>query len=101
MAETAVLVGSSAVLLPMDWLSPAECAYWLAQGKAEVWFDYLALVEMGGSGAWLERELAGWGIVVYAGLIVQEEGGLLAEVVVDNRHEQRVRKWFAKLGILL
>lgn len=101
MAETAVLVGSSTVLLPFDWLDPAECLYWQARGKVGVWFDYLALWEMGGNGAWLERELAGWGIVVYAALIVQEGDGLLAQVLVDRKHEQRVRKWFAKLGILL
>jgi hypothetical protein len=82
------------------WFDEAEYAFWRLR-KVEICFDYLLLVEIGGNGAWVEKELAGWGITVYAKLVWVVEDTVVAGILVDWKHERRVTQWLAKLGVLV
>ena len=49
-----------------DWPDHLNNFFWLLRGKKQVWFDYLALLEYGLSGAQLEEMLNRHGIRVLA-----------------------------------
>lgn len=92
--------GVCLVTLSLDWFDQAGCAFWLAQGKKGIWLDLDGVFEQGHDGPWLERELAGMGVGIHAKSVTVVEDVLLALIVVDRRHERRVRKWLAKVGVL-
>ena len=86
---------------PFDWPNHITNFFWLLRGKKQVWFDYLALLEYGLSGAQLEEMLNRHGIRVYGKMIGTESDTYPAFVLVDKGREGQVRSFFAKLGILL
>lgn len=83
-----------------DWPDHLNNFVWLLRGKKQVWFDYLALLEYGLSGAQLEEMLNRHGIRVYGKMICTEGDTYPAFVLVDKSRERQVRRFFAKLGIL-
>ena len=83
-----------------DWIHHVTNFCWLLRGKKQVWFDYLALLEYGLSGAQLEEMLNHHGIQVYGKMICTEGDTYPAFVLVDKSRERQVRRFFAKLGIL-
>ena len=83
------------------WIDHVANSCWLLRGKKQVWFDYLALLEYGLSGAQLEEMLNRHGIQVYGKMICTEGDTYPAFVLVDKSRERQVRRFFAKLGILL
>ena len=83
-----------------DWIDHVTNFCWLLRGKKQVWFDYLALLEYGLSGAQLEEMLNRHGIQVYGKMICTEGDTYPAFVLVDKSRERQVRRFFAKLGIL-
>ena len=86
-----------------DWTGHVNSFYWLLRGKKQVWFDYLALLEYGLNGAHLEGMLNRHGIQVYGKMVsgTIDDETLPAFVLVDKSRERQVRRFFAKLGILL
>lgn len=88
-------------VLSLDWFDWAAAEFWLLQGKRGIWLDLDAVFAQGHNGPWVEWELAGMGVGIHAKAATIVEGALLVLIVVDRRHEQRVRKWLAKLGILV
>jgi len=84
-----------------NWIDHVTNFCWLLRGKKQVWFDYLALLEYGLSGAQLEEMLNRHGIQVYGKMICTEGDIYPAFVLVDKSRERQVRHFFAKLGILL
>ena len=84
-----------------DWPDHLNNFVWLLRGKKQVWFDYLALLEHGLSGAQLEEMLNRHGIRVYGKIIGAENDTYPAFVLVDKGREGQIRRFFAKLGILL
>ena len=86
-----------------DWTGHVTNSYWLLRGKKQVWFDYLALLEYGLNGARLEGMLNRHSIQVYGKMIsgAIDDETLPAFVLVDKSRERQVRRFFAKLGILL
>ena len=84
-----------------NWIDHVTNFCWLLRGKKQVWFDYLALLEYGLSGAQLEKMLNRYGIQVYGKMICTEGETYPAFVLVDKSRERQVRRFFAKLGILL
>lgn len=87
----------------LDWTGHVTNFYWLLRGKKQVWFDYLALLEYGLNGAQLEGMLNRHGIQVYGKMVSgsMDDETLPAFVLVDKSRERQVRRFFAKLGILL
>jgi hypothetical protein len=83
-----------------DWPDHLNNFFWLLRGKKQVWFDYLALLEYGLSGAQLEEMLNRHGIRVYGKIVCTEGDTYPAFVLVDKSRERQVRHFFAKLGIL-
>jgi hypothetical protein len=83
-----------------DWPDHLNNFFWLLRGKKQVWFDYLALLEYGLSGAQLEEMLDRHGIRVYGKTVCTEGDTYPAFVLVDKSRERQVRHFFAKLGIL-
>lgn len=83
-----------------DWPDHFNNFLWLLQGKKQVWFDYLALLECGLSGAELEKMLNRYGIQIYGKMIYMEDEGYSAFILVDRSREGQVRRFFEKLGIL-
>jgi len=84
-----------------DWTGHVANFLWLVRGKKQVWFDYLALLEYGLSGAQLEETLNRHGIQVYGKMICQRDEAYPAFVLVDGSRERQVRRFFGQLGILL
>lgn len=84
-----------------DWIDHVTNFCWLLRGKKQIWFDYLALLEYGLSGAQLEEMLNRHGIQVYGKMICTEGDTYPAFVLVDKSRERQVKRFFAKLGILL
>jgi len=84
-----------------DWPDHATNFCWLLRGKKQVWFNYLALLEHGLSGAQLEEMLNRHGIQVYGKMIYTRGDTYSAFVLVDKSRERQVRRFFAQLGILL
>lgn len=89
------------LLETFGWIDHVTNSCWLLRGKKQVWFDYLALLEYGLSGAQLEEMLNRHGIQVYGKMICTEGDTYPAFVLVDKSRERQVRRFFAKLGILL
>ena len=89
------------LLETFDWPDHITNFCWLLRGKKQVWFDYLALLEYGLSGAQLEEMLDHHGTRVYGKMICTEGDTYPAFVLVDKSRERQVRRFFAKLGILL
>jgi hypothetical protein len=89
------------LLETFDWPDHVTNFLWLLRGKKQVGFDYLALLEYGLSGAQLEEMLNRHGIRVYGKMICTEGDTYPAFVLVDKNRERQVRRFFAKLGILL
>jgi len=89
------------LLETFDWPDHVTNFCWLLRGKKQVGFDYLALLEYGLSGAQLEEMLNRHGIRVYGKMICTEGDTYPAFVLVDKSRERQVRRFFAKLGILL
>lgn len=88
-------------LLSLDWFDSAACTFWMAQpGKTGVWLDMDGAILQGG-GPWLEKELAGMGVGIYAKMLVIVEHRMLALIVVDKRHAKRVRAWLSKKKLLV
>jgi hypothetical protein len=91
-----------ATLLSLDWFNRAGCLYWQAQpGKTGIWLDMDGVFIQGRNGRWLERELAGMGVTIYAKMLAIVDGCLLALIVVAKRHADRVRRWLSKKEILV
>lgn len=96
--ELIVSVAIAAELL--DWTAPVNAVGWLAMGKKQVWFDYLALLEQGRNGAWLEERLKRMHVTIYAKQVLADEvGGLVAYVVVDKSRVPVVEGMLAKMGV--
>lgn len=94
--------GLEAIALDLDWFNRADALFWLAQpGKTGVWLNLDGVFAQDRNGPWLEKELAGWGIPIYAKMLVVEQGVLLALIVVAKRHADRVRRWLSKHKILV
>ena len=89
------------LLETFDWPDHVTNLCWLLRGKKQVWFDYLALLEYGLSGAQLEEMLNRHSIQVYGKMICTEGDTHPAFVLVDKTREGQIRRFFAKLGILL
>ena len=89
-------------LLSLDWFDHPGCYFWLAQpGKTGVWVDLDGVFALGHNGPWLEKELAGMGVTIYAKMLTIVDGCAVALLVVKKRHADRVRRWLAKLGVLV
>jgi hypothetical protein len=91
-----------ALALSLDWFNRAGCLYWQAQpGKTGIWLDLDGVFAQGRNGRWLDKEIAGMGVTVYAKMVIVQHGRLLALIVVAKRHAARVRRWLAKRKILV
>jgi hypothetical protein len=89
-------------LLDLDWFNRTGCLFWLAQpGKTGVWLDLDGVFIQGHNGRWLDREIAGMGVTIYAKMVVVQYERLLALIVVARRHAAKVRRWLAKKKILV
>ena len=83
-----------------DWPDHLNNFFWLLRGKKQVWFDYLALLEYGLSGAQLEEMLNRYGIRVYGKMICTTGDTYSAFILVDKSRKKQVEQFFVKLGIL-
>lgn len=84
----------------LDWTAPVNAVGWLALGKKQVWFDYLALLEQGRNGAWLEERLERMHVTIYAKQVLADEvGGVVAYVMVDKSRVSVVEKMLSKMGV--
>ena len=78
------IYGSVAIAQTWDWPDHALNTQWLLRGKKQIWFDYLALLERGLTGAELEGKLNRLYVTVYGKMYSIRDGGLFAYVLVDK-----------------
>lgn len=96
---TELIVSTAVAAELVDWTAPVDLARWLALGKKQVWFDYLALLEQGRNGAWLEERLKRMHVPIYAKQVLAQDGDLLAYILVDKSRVPVVEGMLSKMGV--